>query len=161
MTVGQPRWETTDIASLRQGERAISGVGVGDECKHLLPVEQCHLCKPPPDEVIRPRYRTEGGRAFHNDPDRDWLRKGHNRSRQQGKETHDAVPIRWADAKPGELHPCKFYRTSQWLRRRGKNTTPAAVAAPPEPEGTPCEVREGDLRTPRRSAAQRVASVRW
>lgn len=115
-----------------------------DECKHELPVGQCHLCKPPPAGVLKHGWRTRGGRAYHNDPDCDWLRKGHNRSRRQGKDVHDAVRVRWADVDPGELQPCEYCCTDDWLRRHGK--TPVAAAA--EAGGKPCLVREGDLWVP-------------
>lgn len=114
-----------------------------DECEHLLPIGQCGLCKPPPQGVLKHGWRTKGGRAYHNDPDCDWLRKGHSRSRRQGKETHDAVRVRWADIDPAEVQPCEFCCTPLWLRRHGKIPDSPSTAVEASPAGKPCQVREG------------------
>ncbi|CCH28415.1 hypothetical protein ABZ816_28950 [Actinosynnema sp. NPDC047251] len=104
-----------------------------DECKHLLPPGQCALCREPPPGVLKQGWRTEGGRAYHNDPSCDWLRKGHQRSRRQGKDTHDAVRVRWNDVDPGTLQPCDYCCTPEWLRRHD-------FQSPLDP-GKACEVR--------------------
>ncbi|TVT58160.1 hypothetical protein FNH05_06655 [Amycolatopsis rhizosphaerae] len=114
-----------------------------DECKHLLPIGHCAYCKPPPEGVLPHGYRTKGGHAYHNDRECDWLRKGHDRSRRQGKDIHDAVRVAWADVKPGELEPCEFCCTSQWLRRHGKQGISPAERTEASPSGKPCQVRDG------------------
>lgn len=51
-------------------------------------------------------WRTKGGRTYHDDPSCEWLQKGQNRLRLIGKDTHEVVPVRWADVSPGQLQPC-------------------------------------------------------
>jgi hypothetical protein len=131
-----------------------------DECKHLLPLGQCSLCRKPPAGVLEQGWRTRGGRAYHNDPGCDWLRKGHNRSRAQGKDVHEAVRVRWSAVDLGELQPCDHCCTTEWLRRHDK--APAST-------GKPCLVRDGDRWLPgalvweraRRGDGQWWAEVRY
>ncbi|QFU91503.1 UvrD-helicase domain-containing protein [Amycolatopsis sp. YIM 10] len=89
------------------------------ECVHEMPIEWCATCKKPPRGTLPHGYRTRGGSAYHNDPQCNWLRKGQDRSHRQGKNVHDKVPAAWASVNPGELEPCEFCCTPQWLKRHG------------------------------------------
>lgn len=103
-----------------------------DECKHLLPPGQCALCREPPPGVLPQGWRTRGGRAYHNDPGCDWLRKGQRRSQRQGRETHEVVQVRWNAVDPGTVQPCDYCCTPEWVRRHDLRTSPA--------DGKPCSV---------------------
>ena len=50
--------------------------------------------------------------------------KGQNRLRLIGKDTHEVVPVRWADVSPGQLQPCDHCCAPAWLERHGR-TQPA------------------------------------
>ncbi|WP_307796086.1 UvrD-helicase domain-containing protein [Amycolatopsis sp. 195334CR] len=91
------------------------------ECVHEMPIEWCATCKKPPLGTLPHGYRTQGGNAYHNDPRCDWLKKGQDRSHRQGKNVHDKVPIAWASVNPGELEPCEFCCTPQWLKRHQRD----------------------------------------
>ncbi|MEU7525217.1 hypothetical protein AB0A74_05740 [Saccharothrix sp. NPDC042600] len=108
-----------------------------DECVHELPAGMCHLCKAPPPGVLKQGWRTKGGRAYHNDRECDFLRKGHRYAERRGNDVHDAVPVRWAEVDPGELQPCEHCCTPEWLRRHDR-----------APAGKPCLVRVGDAWVP-------------
>ncbi len=64
-------------------------------------------------------WRARGGRPFHNDPSCEWLQRGQNRLRLIGKETHEVVPVRWAEVE-GQLQPCDYCCAPTWLERHGK-----------------------------------------
>ncbi|MBP2182320.1 UvrD-helicase domain-containing protein [Amycolatopsis magusensis] len=89
------------------------------ECVHEMPIEWCGTCKKPPRGVLPRGYRTRGGNAYHNDQHCNWLRKGQSRSQRQGKNVHDKVPVAWAAVRPGELEPCEFCCSPEWLKRHG------------------------------------------
>jgi hypothetical protein len=79
-------------------------------------------------------WRTKGGRTFHSDPGCEWLHKGENRLRLIGKDTHEVVEVRWADASSGQLQPCDHCCAPAWLERHGKQSAP----------GKPCLVMSDD-----------------
>ncbi|WP_037313234.1 UvrD-helicase domain-containing protein [Amycolatopsis orientalis] len=89
------------------------------ECVHDMPISWCSLCRKPPPNVLPHGYRTGEGNAYHNDPDCTWLRKGQGRAHRQGKNVHDLVRLAWGSVAPGELEPCEFCCSSQWMRRHG------------------------------------------
>ncbi|PWK81601.1 hypothetical protein C8D88_11611 [Lentzea atacamensis] len=74
----------------------------------------------PPPGVLEQGWRTKGGRTYHNDPGCEWLQKGQNRLRLIGKDTHEVVPVRWADVGPGQLQPCDHCCAPAWLERHGR-----------------------------------------
>jgi hypothetical protein len=120
-------WHWLDDHDERAGQLAVDGMrkavadAVADdgECVHELPIGQCALCKPPPPGV-RPRgYRTEAGNAYHNDRDCTWMHRGQQRAERQGKNVRDIVRVVWATVRPGELEPCEYCCTPQWLRQHG------------------------------------------
>jgi hypothetical protein len=92
----------------------------GGECVHELPAGWCGLCKPPGADVLPHGYRSAGGDAYHNDPDCLWLLKGQRRAHRQGKNVHDVAGLAWASVEPGELQPCEFCCTREWMKRHGK-----------------------------------------
>jgi hypothetical protein len=88
------------------------------DCVHQMPVSWCALCKPRPG-VLSHGYRTGGGTAYHNDPDCKWLLKGQQRARGRGKDVHEKIRVAWGSVNPGELEPCEFCCTPQWLKQHG------------------------------------------
>lgn len=100
------------------------------ECKHLLPLGQCALCKAPPPGVRRQGWRTNGGRAYHNDPQCEWLHKGQERSHKQGRNVHEVTRILWVEVDPNELQPCEFCCDTGRPRRPGGTAEPARSNRP-------------------------------
>jgi ribonuclease HI len=88
-------------------------------CVHDMPLAWCALCKAPPASVLPYGYRTGEGNAYHNDRHCNWLHRGQRRAERQGKNTHEVVRIAWNAADPGELQPCEFCCTREWMKRHG------------------------------------------
>lgn len=101
-----------------------------DECAHLLPLGQCDLCRPLPAGVRPHGFHTRGRHAFHNDPNCPWLASGQRGAELAGQQTHEVVAISWDRVLPGDLEPCEYCCTPQWLQQHRSATTP----------GKPCEV---------------------
>lgn len=93
--------------------------GDGDgECVHLMRAAWCALCKPPQAGVLRRGFRTAVGTVYHNDHRCDWLRRGQWKAQRRGRRLTAVVPVAWADVVPGELAPCEYCCSPDWLRRR-------------------------------------------
>lgn len=103
-----------------QARSRVTATGPDDgECVHELPAGWCSLCKPPTAGVLSHGYRTAGGDAYHNDPDCVWLHKGQRRAHRQGKNVYAIESLAWGSVSPGELEPCEFCCTPEWLKRHG------------------------------------------
>ncbi|WP_347567312.1 ribonuclease HI [Nocardia sp. AG03] len=87
-------------------------------CRHELPLGQCDYCRALPPGVLARGFRTAGGRAYHNDPDCEWLRAGQQQSERAGHNLNDIVPVAWQAVDPTELQPCEWCCTPQWLAHR-------------------------------------------
>jgi len=116
-----------------------------DECRHLLPPDQCDLCRTPPTGVRLHGYRTRGGRAFHNDPDCPQLLRGQRGARAQDQTVHAVEPTTWTEITPGEREPCEFCCTPQWLDRHRSVHRPESAMPT---TGKPCEVKVGQAWVP-------------
>jgi len=109
-------WGVLDDTTTAQEEKAVEAE---EDCVHDMPVSWCSLCRKPPPNVLSHGYRTSGGNAYHNDPDCTWLRKGQGRAHRQGMNVHDVTRLAWGSVAPGELEPCEFCCSPQWMRRHG------------------------------------------
>ncbi len=94
-----------------------AGLPDDDHCRHELPPGQCDYCRMLPSGVLPRGFRTRGGRAYHNDARCTWLLEGQRQSARQGKNTHDVVAVAWHAVDPGELQPCEWCCTPQWIAR--------------------------------------------
>ncbi|MER6666224.1 UvrD-helicase domain-containing protein [Amycolatopsis japonica] len=109
-------WGVLDDSAPKQAEKTAEAE---DDCVHDMPVSWCSLCREPPPGVLSHGYRTSGGNAYHNDPDCTWLRKGQGRAHRQGKNVHDVTRLAWGSVTPGELEPCEFCCSPEWMKRHG------------------------------------------
>ncbi|MFC9256128.1 UvrD-helicase domain-containing protein [Amycolatopsis thailandensis] len=115
-------WGVLDDTAPEQAEKAenaAEAVETEDDCVHDMPISWCSLCRKPPPSVLPHGYRTSGGTAYHNDPDCTWLRKGQGSAHRQGMNVHDVTRLAWGSVTPGELEPCEFCCSPQWMRRHG------------------------------------------
>ncbi|EME65137.1 UvrD/REP helicase [Amycolatopsis decaplanina DSM 44594] len=112
-------WGVLDDTAPEQAEKAVKPVEAEEDCVHDMPISWCSLCRKPPPNVLSHGYRTTGGNAYHNDPDCTWLRKGQGRAHRQGMNVHEVTRLAWGSVAPGELEPCEFCCSPQWIRRHG------------------------------------------
>jgi hypothetical protein len=101
------------LASLIEPQQPGTGRGPGrtggmddDLCIHDMWIRSCHLCKAPPPGVNPSGFTTRGGRAYHNDRDCEWLRRGQRRADRAGMQLHDITRVRWADQDLSTVQPC-------------------------------------------------------
>ena len=88
-----------------------------DECVQGLTIG-CSECRPTPARILAHRFRTKGRRAYHNGRDCDWLLKGQRQAQRQAQNVHEVARVAWHAVLPGELEPCEYCCTPDWLRRR-------------------------------------------
>ncbi|KAA9157187.1 ribonuclease HI [Amycolatopsis acidicola] len=111
---------TAQPAPPRDSEAAAKTAGPApdqeDECVHLMPAGWCALCKPRPPGVLARGYRTRGGRAYHNDPQCEWLAKGQRFAEYKRFSAHEREPVAWAEIDPSRVEPCEACCTERWVR---------------------------------------------
>lgn len=112
-------WGVLDDTAPEQADEPAKAVEAEEDCVHDMPISWCSLCRKPPPNVLSHGFRTSGGSAYHNDPDCTWLRKGQGRAHRQGMNVHDVTRLAWGSVAPGELEPCEFCCSPQWMRRHG------------------------------------------
>jgi hypothetical protein len=88
-----------------------------DLCKDDMIKDYCALCRPRPAGVLARGYRTQGGKAFHNDQRCDWLRKGQRYAQRKGMTVHSIEVVAWDSVAPGALEPCEACCTPEWIKR--------------------------------------------
>ena len=114
------RWRRTEAHPDLDRAHALAREAMGQvECVHDLRSAWCALCKPPPPNVLRHGYRTDGGRAYHNDPHCTWLDKGQRYAAHRGQDVHERIAVAWNSVRPGELEPCEHCCSPNWVRRHG------------------------------------------
>ncbi|MFB9904988.1 hypothetical protein [Allokutzneria oryzae] len=94
-----------------------------ERCKHDLPTGTCVDCRPLPPGVRARVWVTKGGSVFHNDQQCWMLLDGQRKSARQGKETHAAESVSWAEAMTRGLGSCKGCCTEAWLSRNRQPPT--------------------------------------
>jgi hypothetical protein len=112
------RWHHTDAHPDLELARSLARNAMGQvECVHDMASAWCSLCKPPPANVLRHGYRTARGRAYHNDLRCTWLDKGQRYAARRGQDVHDKVSVAWNAVRPGDLEPCEYCCSTQWMSR--------------------------------------------